>query len=120
MAVMPANFQPGKFEMAEGGTLFLDEIGDMPADAQTRLLRVARWRISIDWREWYGAGQCTDYRRNQSQFASSHAARPVPRGFILPAQCGAVKIAPLRERTEDIAPLVTHFLAQRPRRWSAG
>ena len=39
-ASAPSKFQPGKFEMAEGGTLFLDEIGDMPADAQTRLLRV--------------------------------------------------------------------------------
>ena len=35
-----ANLRRGRFEQADGGTLFLDEIGDMPADTQTRLLRV--------------------------------------------------------------------------------
>ena len=40
----------GRFEQADGGTLFLDEIGDMPASAQTRLLRVRRKRILSRWR----------------------------------------------------------------------
>src|SRR3546814_16416141 len=42
-----ANQRRGRFEQADGGTLFLDEIGDMPADTQTRLLRVQIGRAHV-------------------------------------------------------------------------
>ncbi|GIR33280.1 MAG: hypothetical protein CM15mP46_2750 [Alphaproteobacteria bacterium] len=82
--------------MAEGGTLFLDEIGDMPADAQTRLLRVLQ-----DGEYLSIAGNGT-VRANVRIIAATnrnlhHLMQQglFSQGFILPAQCGAVKIAAL-------------------------
>jgi two-component system nitrogen regulation response regulator GlnG len=63
----------GRFEQAEGGTLFLDEIGDMPPEAQTRLLRV------LQEGEFTTVGGRTSIR---------DPPRPVPRGPLLPPQCG--------------------------------
>ncbi len=103
----------GRFEQAEGGTLFLDEIGDMPMEAQTRLLRVLqegeyttvggrapiRTNVRIvaatnrDLRQWIGQGLFREdlyFRLN-----------------VVP-----LRLPPLRERKEDIADLARHFFTE--------
>jgi len=109
----PPKFQPGKFEMAEGGTLFLDEIGDMPAEAQTRLLRVLQ------------DGEYVSIAGNGTVRANVRIIAATNRNLHHLMQQGLfredlfyrlnvvpLRLPPLRERSEDIAPLVTHFLAQ--------
>ena len=108
-----SKFQPGKFEMAEGGTLFLDEIGDMPADAQTRLLRVLQ------------DGEYLSIAGNGTVRANVRIIAATNRNLHHLMQQGLfredlfyrlnvvpLRLPPLRERTEDIAPLVAHFLTQ--------
>ena len=80
----------GRFEQAEGGTLFLDEIGDMPLEAQTRLLRV------LQEGEYTTVGGRTPIKTDVRIIAATHRdlqpadpAGPVPRGPVLPAQRGA-------------------------------
>jgi len=108
-----SKFQPGKFGMADGGTLFLDEIGDMPAEAQTRLLRVLQdgEYISI-------AGNGT-VRANVRIIAATNRNlhHLMQQGLFREDLFYRLNVVPLRlpslrERPEDIAPLVTHFLAQ--------
>ncbi len=77
----------GKFEQAAGGTLFLDEIGDMPMDAQTRLLRVLQSGRVHHRRRRADDPRGRPHRRGDQQ--GSGRARPggaVPRGSVLPAQ----------------------------------
>ena len=102
----------GRFEQAAGGTLFLDEIGDMPMEAQTRLLRVlqqgeftavgGRLPIKADVR--IVAATHRDLRQaiRQGQFREDlfYRLNVVP-----------IRLPPLRERKEDIADLARHFLA---------
>ena len=80
----------GRFEQAEGGTLFLDEIGDMPLEAQTRLLRV------LQQGEFVPVGGHHPVRTNVRIVAASHrdlrlmvGPGPVPRGSVLSPQRGA-------------------------------
>jgi len=106
-------FQPGKFEMADGGTLFLDEIGDMPAEAQTRLLRVLQdgEYVSI-------AGNGTVRANVRIIAATNHNLHHLMQqglfreDLFYRLNVVPLRLPPLRERSEDIAPLVTHFLAQ--------
>ena len=112
-ASVPSKFQPGKFEMAEGGTLFLDEIGDMPADAQTRLLRVLQdgeylsiagnGKVRADVRIIAATNRNLHHLMQQGLFREDLFYRLNVVPLRLPA---------LRERTEDIAPLVAHFLTK--------
>ncbi len=103
----------GRFEQAEGGTLFLDEIGDMPLEAQTRLLRVLQdgKYTSVGGRHALN----TDVRIIT---ATHHDLRQLIRqglfreDLFFRLNVVPVRLPPLRDRTEDIPELVRHFLAQ--------
>ena len=115
----------GRFEQAAGGTLFLDEIGDMPLDAQTRLLRVLQQgefstvggRIPIKADVRIIAATHRDLRQaiRQGQFREDlfYRLNVVP-----------IRLPALRERSEDIVELARHFLAvaapsgDHPRPWT--
>ena len=106
----------GRFEQAQGGTLFLDEIGDMPMEAQTRLLRVLQegeyttvgGRIPIHADVRIVAATHRDLRQSirQGLFREDlfYRLNVVP-----------MRLPPLRERTEDIPALVRHFFQQAAR-----
>src|ERR671926_481155 len=103
----------GRFEQAEGGTLFLDEIGDMPMEAQTRLLRVlqqgeyttvgGRTPIKTDVRIVAATNKDLRTLINQGLFREDlfYRLNVVP-----------LRLPPLRERAEDIPDLVRHFFKQ--------
>jgi two-component system nitrogen regulation response regulator GlnG len=103
----------GRFEQAEGGTLFLDEIGDMPMEAQTRLLRVlqqgeyttvgGRTPIKTDVRIIAATNKDLRYAIQQGSFREDLFFRL----NVVP-----LRLPPLRERTEDIGDLARHFFAQ--------
>ena len=101
----------GRFEQAEGGTLFLDEIGDMPPDLQVRLLRV------LSDSEYYRVGGHAPLKANVRIIAATHQNldERVRQGLFredLMHRINVVRLRlpPLRERGEDIAPLARHFL----------
>jgi len=101
----------GRFEQARGGTLFLDEIGDMPMEAQTRLLRV------LQEGEFTAVGGSRPIRadvriiaathRNLKQMISSGQFRE---DLFFRLNVVPVRLPPLRERLDDIPDLVAHFL----------
>ena len=105
--------QIGKFEQANGGTLFLDEIGDMPADAQTRLLRAlqsgrirrvgGRQEIGVDVRIIAATNRDLAPMIAEGRFREDlfYRLNVVP-----------IHLPPLRERREDIGALIRHFLGQ--------
>ena len=101
----------GKFEQAQGGTLFLDEIGDMPMEAQTRLLRV------LQEGEFTTVGGARTIRADVRIIAATHKDLPAmiaANGFRedLFYRLNVVPIAlpALRDRSGDIAELARHFL----------
>ena len=103
----------GRFEQAEGGTLFLDEIGDMPLEAQTRLLRV------LQSGEYTTVGGRTPIRANVRIVAATHRdlrqlidQALFREDLFYRLNVVPIRLPPLRERTEDIPALVRHFLAQ--------
>ena len=101
----------GRFEQAEGGTLFLDEIGDMPAELQTRLLRV------LSDGHYYRVGGHQPIRANVRVIAATHQdleAR-VKQGLFREdlfhrLNVIRLRLPSLRERREDIPLLARHFL----------
>ncbi len=102
----------GRFEQAEGGTLFLDEIGDMPLEAQTRLLRV------LQQGEYTSVGGNTPIKTNARIVAATHRdlRQLISEGLFredlfFRLNVVPMRLPPLRERTEDIPDLVRHFLA---------
>src|SRR6266581_3042087 len=106
----------GRFEQAEGGTLFLDEIGDMPPDLQVRLLRV------LADGEYYRVGGHAPLRSNVRIIAATHQnlEERVLQGLFredLLHRLNVVRLRlpPLRERGDDIAPLARHFLQKSAR-----
>ena len=104
------NRSTGRFEQAEGGTLFLDEIGDMPMEAQTRLLRVlqqgeyttvgGRTPIKTDVRIVAATNKDLRTLINQGLFREDlfYRLNVVP-----------LRLPGLRERAEDVPDLVRHF-----------
>ena len=103
----------GRFEQAEGGTLFLDEIGDMPMEAQTRLLRV------LQEGEYTTVGGRTAIRTDVRIVAATHRdlRSHIQQGLFredLYYRLNVVplRLPPLRERIDDIGDLVRHFLRQ--------
>jgi two-component system nitrogen regulation response regulator GlnG len=109
----------GRFEQAEGGTLFLDEIGDMPAELQTRLLRV------LSDGNFYRVGGHQPLKANVRVIAATHQNldERVKQGLFREdlfhrLNVIRLRLPPLRERREDIPLLTRHFLL-RARRNSA-
>ena len=101
----------GRFEQAEGGTLFLDEIGDMPADLQTRLLRV------LSDGNYYRVGGQSPLKANVRIIAATHQnlETRVREGLFREdlfhrLNVIRVRLPSLRERREDIPFLARHFL----------
>src|SRR5690242_3398640 len=101
----------GRFEQAEGGTLFLDEIGDMPMDAQTRLLRV------LQEGEYTMVGGRTPIKSNARIVAATNKdlRQLIQQGLFREdlyyrLNVVPIRLPPLRERIDDIADLVGHFL----------
>ena len=100
----------GRFEQAEGGTLFLDEIGDMPMEAQTRLLRV------LQQGEYTTVGGRTPIKTNVRIIAASNKdlCSAIQQGrfredLYYRLNVVPLRLPPLRERIEDIPDLVHHF-----------
>jgi len=104
--------KPGRFELADGGTLFLDEIGDISMNLQLKLLR------AIQEREFDRVGGTKTVRVDVRLIAATN------RDLEAAVNCGAFRedlyyrlqvveiyLPPLRERPEDVADLVDHFLA---------
>ncbi|QQP91976.1 nitrogen regulation protein NR(I) [Skermanella sp. TT6] len=101
----------GRFEQAQGGTLFLDEIGDMPLEAQTRLLRV------LQEGEYTTVGGRTPIKTDVRIIAATHRdLRTLIRqglfreDLFYRLNVVPIRLPPLRERSEDIPSLVRHFL----------
>jgi DNA-binding NtrC family response regulator len=105
----------GKFELADGGTIFLDEVGELSAATQGKLLRVLQEKsfhrvggtvpITVDVRIISASNRPLDKMVAQGQFREDlyYRVRVFP-----------IRIPPLRERPEDIYPLVDWFLGSLP------
>ena len=107
------NRNPGRFEQAAGGTLFLDEIGDMPSEAQTRLLRV------LQEGEFTTVGGRQPIRANVRIIAATHRdlRAAIRQGLFREdlyyrLNVVPIRLPPLRERAGDIADLAHHFLSR--------
>ena len=103
----------GRFEQADGGTLFLDEIGDMPAEMQTRLLRV------LSEGHFYRVGGHQAIKSNVRVIAATHqdleerARQGLFREDLFHRlNVIRLRLPPLRDRIEDIPLLARHFLAR--------
>ncbi len=104
---------PGKFEQAQDGTLFLDEVGDMSSDAQAKVLRALEEGvvtrvggskpITVDVRVFAATNKDLSKEIAEGRFREDlfYRLNVVP-----------ILVPPLRERREDVKPLVTHFVAQ--------
>ena len=107
----------GRFELADGGTLFLDEVGDLGLEAQAKLLRVLETGviervggerpIAVNVRVLAATNKDLTRATREARFREDLLFRL----NVLP-----VHIAPLRDRTEDVPPLVRHFLSRQATR----
>ncbi|UFH49171.1 nitrogen regulation protein NR(I) [Pseudomonas sp. KNUC1026] len=108
-----ANLRRGRFEQADGGTLFLDEIGDMPAETQTRLLRV------LADGEFYRVGGHTSVKVDVRIIAATHQnleglvhAGKFREDLFHRLNVIRIHIPRLSDRREDIPTLAKHFLGR--------
>jgi sigma-54 dependent transcriptional regulator, flagellar regulatory protein len=112
------NRRIGRFELADGGTIFLDEIGDMPMPMQVKLLRVLQERVIER------VGGTASIPVNVRVVAATHRDLPdhVARGsfredLYYRLSVFPIELPPLRERPEDIAPLVREMTDRVYRRY---
>ena len=108
-----AGQKTGLLELADGGTAFFDEIGELPLDMQCKLLR------ALQEKEFRPVGSAVTKRSDFRIIAATNRdlAREVERGtfrrdLYYRLNVVTIKLAPLRERQEDILPLAQHFLEQ--------
>lgn len=101
----------GRFEAASGGTLFLDEIGDLPLQLQVKLLRV------LQEREFYRLGSSRPLKSDVRIFAATNRdlEKAIKEEKFRPdlyyrLNVIRIHVPPLRERKDDIPPLVDYFL----------
>lgn len=108
--------RPGWFEKAHGGTIFLDEIGELPPEAQVRLLRVLQ---SGEIERVGGTGSVpTDIRliaATHRDLAEMVATETFRQDLWFRINVFPIHIPPLRKRIDDIPLLVTHFLKRKCR-----
>lgn len=116
---MAEHGKPGLIERAENGTLFLDEVGDMPCNAQSKLLRF------LQDHQLLSLGTTRSRKLNVRVVAATHreiTSRDDRQGLRLDlaARLGPepLVIPPLRDRPEDIGLYVSHFSRDRPRAFS--
>jgi transcriptional regulator with GAF, ATPase, and Fis domain len=109
--------KPGRFELADGGTLFLDEIGEVPLAMQAKLLRV------LQEQELERVGDTRTRKVNVRVIAASNRdlKKEVDEGrfrqdLFYRLSVFPIEVPPLRERPEDIGPLVAHFIRVSARR----
>jgi two-component system nitrogen regulation response regulator GlnG len=103
----------GCFEQAEGGTLFLDEVGDMPIEAQTRMLRV------LQHGEYTSVGGRTPIKADVRIIAATNKDLRIliqqglfREDLFFRLNVVPLRLPPLRERIEDVPDLIRHFFAQ--------
>ena len=108
----------GRFELADGGTLFLDEIANVPLNLQTKLLRV------VETGEFERVGSSRTRRVDVRILSATNADlhQEVAEGrfrqdLLFRLNTIEIRVPPLRERREDIAPLAHHFLRQHTQRY---
>src|SRR5437867_3774876 len=106
------NRHVGRFEQSEGGTLFLDEIGDMPMEAQTRLLRV------LQQGEYTTVGGRTPIKTDVRIIAASNKDLRIliqqglfREDLFFRLNVVPLRMPPLREKIEDLPDLIRHFFA---------
>jgi PAS domain S-box-containing protein len=109
--------KPGRFELANGGTLFLDEIGEVPLAMQSKLLRV------LQEQELERVGDTHTRKVNVRVIAATNRdlKKEVDEGrfrqdLFYRLSVFPIEMPPLRQRREDIAPLIAHFVRQSARR----
>jgi two-component system response regulator HydG len=103
----------GRFEHANGGTLFLDEVGDMPANLQSKLLRV------LENKEVFRIGSNEPIKVNVRLLSATNhdleaavAAGRFRQDLFFRLKVVTVKLPPLRERREDLPLLTAHFIKE--------
>jgi two-component system, NtrC family, response regulator AtoC len=105
--------RPGRFELADGGTLFLDEVGDLPMGVQIKLLRTLQERefervggaetIKVDVRLISATNRNLEAMIDDGEFREDLYYRL----NVFP-----IHLPPLRDRLDDLPPLVSHFIAK--------